>query len=57
LEAYLDGALVGHVDVDSQVPERLGQGSAGPLHGDDPGLDANVNALKVTKVKMLFNQS
>ena len=46
---YLDDVLVGHVDVDGQVPERLGQGSAGPLHGDDPRLDADVNALKDSK--------
>ena len=46
---YLDDVLVGHVDVDGQVPERLGQGSARPLHGDDHRLDADVNALKDKK--------
>jgi hypothetical protein len=46
LKSYLDGLLVWHVDVDGQVSEGLGQGSTGSLDGNDPGLDANVNALK-----------
>jgi hypothetical protein len=43
----LEGLLVWHVDVDGQVSEGLGQGSAGSLDGNDPGLDADVNALRV----------
>jgi hypothetical protein len=43
---YLDGPLVEHVNVDSQVPEGLAEGSSGSLDGNDPGLDAEVNAIR-----------
>ncbi len=43
---YLDGLLVDHVNVDGQVSEGLGEGSAGSLDGDDPGLDADVDAVR-----------
>ena len=42
---YLDGVFVGHVDIDGEVLEVLGEGAPGSLHRHHSSLHAGLQTL------------